>query len=136
LRQAIDGETKLRASRSFDTQFFADLESKRARQRTLQGQVERLVEVEISGVAVWRLMGSGLAGSVLPALVLAFCLGSTATGETSTPIPRQLFALTPFNQRKFWEIDAWKTPFKPCTITLLDPQFNFGGTSCDSPILA
>ncbi|RYG62386.1 hypothetical protein EON80_23230 [bacterium] len=135
LRRAIESETYMRTTRGFDEQFFAKLEDKRARNRTWRGQIERLCEVEISGVAVWRLLGSGMAGSALPALVLACSLSSPAAPATPV-IPQPLLAFTPFNQRKFWEEEAWKSPFRSARFALLDPNFNLGGESCASPFTA
>jgi hypothetical protein len=135
LRRAIDSETRMRASRSFDAQFFARLEEKRAYSRTLRGRAERFFELELSGVAVWRLLGSGVAGGVLPALVLAYSLAGPAPRQVPV-VPQPIMAFTAFNQRKFWEEEAWKSPFRSSQIALLDPHFNLGGASCDSLQLA
>jgi hypothetical protein len=135
LRRAINAESHMRASRGFDSQFFARLDEKRNRSRTVRGQIERLFELEVNGVAVWRLLGSSLAGSTLPALVLAFGLIGPPN-HTSHPISGPLWAFTPVNQRKFWEEAAWKSPFRSFNITLLDPHFNQGGDSCASPLWA
>lgn len=129
LQRAIDGESHMRASRSFDAQFFAKLEEKQAHRRTWRGRIERFFELEVSGVAVWRLLGSGAAGSVLPALILAYSLATPASHQVPV-IPEPLLAFTPFNQRKFWEEEAWKSPFRSTQIALLDPYFKLGGDSC------
>lgn len=136
LRRALESETRLRASRGFDERFFAALEEKRVREGTLRGQIERLLESEIAGMAVWRLLGSSLAGGFLPALVLACCLIAPPEQRATPPLPPQLRALTPFQQRKFWEEAAWKTPFQSQFWALLDPHFRLGGESCASPLVA
>lgn len=136
LKRAIESETRLRASRGFDEQFFARLDEKRARNRTFRGQIERFCQNEIGGVAVWRLFGSTLAGAFFPALVLACCLVAPPQNGASPSIPREFLALTPFNQRKFWEEAAWKTPSGAQFWALLDPNFAWGGDSCASPLVA
>lgn len=135
LRRAIESETHMRATRSFDAQFFAKLEEKRAHSRTLRGRVERIFELEVSGVAVWRLLGSSAAGSVLPALVL-FC-SLVGPAPRAVPIaPEPTLAFIAFNQRKFWEEEAWKSPFRSFRFALLDPNFKVGGGSCAYPLSA
>jgi hypothetical protein len=129
LRGAIESETRMRASRSFDAQFFARLDEKRAYSRTLRGRVERFFELEVSGVAVWRLLGSGAAGGVLPAFVLAYSLATPAPRQ-APGIPERMLGLTAFNQRRFWEEEAWKSPSRSFRFALLDPNLKFGGDSC------
>lgn len=129
LRRAVDGEARIRCSRGFDEEFFARLDERRAYNATWRGRFEQLLERELGGVAVWRLLGSGALGAAFPALVIAVCvLGSTP--QSSAPSAPVLRTITPWNQRRFWEEFAWKNPARATVVTLFDPNWN-GGAGCE-----
>ena len=129
LQNALDAYPKIRASRGFDERLWAALEGKRARRATLGGRAEDWIQTEIGGVAVWRVLGSSLAGAALPFCVLLWCCAGPSNAAPVSPLaPRWA---TPFNQRRFWEEAAWKTPAREAApLVPLDPQFWNGGALC------
>ncbi|RYX85890.1 hypothetical protein EON83_03800 [bacterium] len=129
LRQAVDSEAQLRSSRGFDEQFWNRLEERRARNSTLKGRCQQLFEWDMSGMAVWRVLGSGALGAVFPALVVACCTMSTPSQSANLPLAPVLWTVTAWNQRRFWEELAWKNPTRPVLVSLLDPNWK-GGRPC------
>lgn len=129
LRHAVQAEANLRSSRGFDEAFWARLDERRARNATFKGCCQQLLEAELSGIAVWRVLGSGALGAAFPALVLIFCIGGLSSPPARTPLPPAMGIVTPWNQRKFWEELAWKNPTKPVFVTLIDPNWK-GGDRC------
>lgn len=135
LKNALDAYPKIRANRGFDERFWSRLDAKRAHRRTFRGQIEAFFEIQIAGVAVWRLLGSSLAGSAFPTLILLFCLAAPAKTQPVAPLAA-LWA-TPFNLRRFWEEDAWKTPSRAVVPFLpFDPNFFDGGEKCSNFLVA
>ena len=129
LRGAVQAEAHFRSSRGFDEAFWARLEERRARNATFKGRCQQLLETELSGVAVWRVLGCGALGAAFPALVLIFCVGGLSSSPASIPSPPVMGIVTPWNQRRFWEELAWQNPTKPVLVTLLDPNWK-GGERC------
>ncbi|RYF38489.1 MAG: hypothetical protein EOO38_24705 [Cytophagaceae bacterium] len=130
LRKAVDSEARLRSSRGFDEQFWAQLEERRARNATWKGRFQQILEVELSGIAVWRVLGSGVLGAALPALVLVCCTIGSSSSPVAPPLSPVLWTITPWNQRRFWEEMAWKNPTRPVLVSLLDPNWK-GGKQCE-----
>lgn len=129
LRGAIQVEAHLRSSRGFDEAFWTRLEERKARNATFKGRYQQLLETELSGIAVWRVLGSGTLGAVFPALIVAFCVGGASSQPAKAAQLAVMGTVTPWNQRRFWEELAWKNPTKPVLITLLDPNWK-GGETC------
>ncbi len=129
LRRAVEAEANMRSSRGFDEQFWTRLEERRERNATFKGRCQQLLETELSGVAVWRVLGSGTLGAVFPALILAYCTLSLPSKPTPLPQPPSNYVVTPWNQRRFWEEMAWKNPTRPVLVSLMDPNWK-GGESC------
>jgi len=71
---------------AFDARFWRELEARRNRYRGFAGFWRRLIEVEIEGVAVWRLGCSALGGSGSFALVFAV-LGAFSSLQAAAPLP-------------------------------------------------
>ena len=124
LREALEAYPKIRASRGWDERLWAALQDKRARRASWRGQIESFVETEIGGVAVWRVLGSSLAGAALPLCLTLLCCAGPPQSAPLPPIAGlQSLSLT---ERRFWEEAAWQTPSRTLASWVpLDPNFNF-----------
>lgn len=79
IRAAFDSYPSPRPDAGFDARFWRELDARKNRYRGLRGLWRRVVEVEIEGVAVWRLGASTLGGSG------TFALGFALLGALSAP---------------------------------------------------
>lgn len=70
----------------FDARFWRELDVRGNRYRGFAGFWRRLIEVEIEGVAVWRLGGFALGGSGSFALVFAV-FGALLAPQAAAPLP-------------------------------------------------
>jgi len=70
----------------FDARFWRELDARKNRYRGFAGFWRRLIEVEIEGVAVWRLGCSALGGSGSFALVFAV-FGALSSPQATAPLP-------------------------------------------------
>ncbi len=86
IRAAFDAYPQHAPDAAFDARFWRGLPARRARYRGFWGFLRRLVEVEIEGVAVWRLGASMLGGA-------AFCaVGLNVCGARVSPSPAPVAA--------------------------------------------
>ena len=79
IRAAFHEYPRPKASEGFDARFWSELDTRQNRYRGFVGFWRRLLEVEIEGVAVWRLGLSTLGGSG------TFALGFALLGAFSAP---------------------------------------------------
>lgn len=93
MRAAFQGYPRPRADAGFDAKFWRELDSRRNRYKGFAGFWRRLVEVEIEGIAVWRLGASTCAGAGLCAL--GFALLSWTIMPKTAPTPPVSMALSP-----------------------------------------
>ena len=81
IRAAFQAYPRPKASSDFDERFWRELDARQYRYRGLIGFCRRVLEVEIEGVAIWRLGLSTLGGSG------TFALGFVLLEAFSTPHP-------------------------------------------------
>ncbi len=110
IRAAFDAYPTPEPGAEFDARFWRELDARKNRYRGFAGFWRRLVEVEIEGVAVWRLGFSGLGGAAFCALgFTVLSLGSSPPASPARP-PRVAFApdsalLAPRFARDLWDED-------------------------------
>ncbi len=114
IRAAFDSYPKVRTSPAFEAKFWRELDARRARYRGLSGFLRRLWEIEIEGVAVWRLALSTLSGGAVCALFFGafalFAMPREVPKIASQPLdsfpetPRMVFDARSFYARE-WEFD-------------------------------
>ncbi|HEX8833863.1 MAG TPA: hypothetical protein VF719_06665 [Abditibacteriaceae bacterium] len=117
-------------SRGFEARFWAQLEARRSRYRGIVGFMRRLWEIEIAGVAVWRLGASTFSGGALCALSIALTVGfptSSKAPVSSAPtqereIPSNAMSAYAFYRRE-WEHDLIMPPVRRHTV----PKVRSGG---------
>ena len=100
----------------FDARFWRELDNRKNRYRGFIGFWRRLVEVEIEGVAVWRLGLSLFGGAAFCGLGLAL-LTLRSHPASKTPTPQVAFSAdAPIGTRRFarelWD-DALPQPWSP-----------------------
>jgi len=81
IRAAFDSYPQPKPDAAFDARFWRALPARRARYRGVGGFLRRLLEVEIEGVAVWRLGASMLGGAAFCAVGMGIC------GARVSPLP-------------------------------------------------
>ena len=152
IQAAFDAYPKPGTPLGFEARFWAHYADRRGRYRGLVGWLRRLVEVEIEGVAVWRLAASTLSGGALCALLVGLLVlsGQGTSNPTAAKIPlgpapvpadsapSGLGALAFYNRE--WELDldsgdaprrASRRPSPPTP--LLRDRFNDAGPRNASP---
>lgn len=138
IRAAFDAYPTPRPSRGFEARFWAQLEARRNRYRGFGGFLRRVWEIEIEGVAVWRLALSTLSGGASCALFFAaFALlampDQTPRAAPESPpdfpdTPRMAFDARAFYARE-WEEFGFPARSKPAPQPLEIPQ-DGGEISC------
>lgn len=76
------------ASPEFDSQIWARLDEKSKQYRGFRGLCRRVWELEIEGVAVWRLVGSTVSGGLFSLLVLGLGYWLTKPTTPAAPLPQ------------------------------------------------
>lgn len=90
LRALFDSYPQPTADAAFDARFWRELDARRNRYRGIAGLLRRLVEVEIEGVALWRLGFSLFGGAAACALGVALL---SLGGAAPTTAPPQIAAV-------------------------------------------
>ena len=80
IRDAFENYPRPTANAEFDARFWRELDARRNRYRGLSGVLRRIIEVEIEGIAVWRL---GVALFIVPMIC---ALGVALLNLSSSPI--------------------------------------------------
>lgn len=135
LRAAVAAYPRVQTSPTFEANFWRQLDARRSHAATFRGKCEHFAQVQIGGLCVWRLLGSGLAGAALPALGL--CLGLLLSAPTSrVPVTFDVPAFSALAWRQLEREQSWKTPFKTQTLALwLDGATGFsGGGKCPNMV--
>lgn len=115
IRAAFQAYSAPRPSPGFDARFWAQLEARQNRYRGFAGFLRRVWELEIEGVAVWRLALSTLSGGASCALVFALALGvsnpqiAPVTPPADDQIPATALHAFAFYRRE-WEAEFWAAP--------------------------
>lgn len=87
LRALFDSYPQPNGDAQFDARFWRELDARQNRYRGLPGFARRLVEVEIEGIAVWRLGLSLFGGAAVCALgVTLLSLSATPTNQAPSQI--------------------------------------------------
>ncbi|MBW3637526.1 MAG: hypothetical protein KY445_13845 [Armatimonadetes bacterium] len=125
-------------SRDFEAKFWAQFEARRGRYRGFAGFLRRLWEIEIEGVAVWRLAASTFSGGAACALFLGCFALFAMPAETprvlplpTTPVPetpRMAFDARAFYAREWEEFGL--TPPPKIAPTKRQKLENGGEISC------
>ena len=94
------------ASDGFDARFWRELDARKNRYRGFVGMLRRLVEIEIEGIAVWRLGFSMIGGAAFCALGLAMLSMRALPNSLPAPTPASapqvaLSTDIPMNTRRF-----------------------------------
>ncbi len=108
IRAAFDNYPRPIGDAQFDAKFWRELDARQNRYRGMTGVLRRLIEVEIEGIAVWRL------GVALFSMPIVCAIGVALLNLSSSPItPTQsapLVAQTPLDPfssprlaREFWD---------------------------------
>ena len=115
LRAAFDDYPRPVGDAQFDAKFWRELDNRRNRYRGVAGVVRRLVEVEIEGIAVWRLGAALFGGAAVCAIGVALLsLGSAPLAPTtSAPIVAELEQIPTAMPRYAREMDAWTNRPQP-----------------------
>ena len=109
------------ANAEFDAKFWRELDARQNRYRGFTGLARRLIEVEIEGIAVWRLGLSLLGGAAVCGVGVA--LLSLGASPSQAPTSAALVAQTeqiptvlPRYARELDELRAWDAPLaRPST---------------------
>ena len=80
IRAAFDNYPRPTGDAQFDARFWRELDNRRNRYRGVAGVVRRLVEVEIEGIAVWRL------GVALFSVPMICALGVALLNLSAAPV--------------------------------------------------
>lgn len=89
LRALFDNYPRPTGNAAFDARFWRELDARQTRYRGCGGLVRRLVEIEIEGIAVWRLGFSLFGGAAACALGVALLsLGVAPTHQAPPQIAR------------------------------------------------
>ncbi len=115
LRALFDNYPRPTANAQFDARFWRELDARRHRYRGLVGFARRLIEIEIEGIAVWRLGLSLFGGAAVCALGVALLsLGASPTPQLAPQIARteQIPSAMPRYARELDE-RAWRTRAAP-----------------------
>ena len=80
IRAAFESYPHPTANADFDAKFWRELDNRRHRYRGVAGVVRRIIEVEIEGIAVWRL------GAALFSVPTICALGVALLNLSSSPI--------------------------------------------------
>ena len=97
IRDAFDSYPRPTANAEFDAKFWRELDARRNRYRGVAGALRRLIEIEIEGIAVWRLGVALFSVPMICALGVAL-LNLSASPMSPTNAP--LVAKTPFNSTR------------------------------------
>ena len=107
IRAAFDAYPRPVADADFDAKFWRELDARQNRYRGVGGVLRRLIEVEIEGIAVWRLgvaLFGGAATCAVGVALLSLSASPTAS-ESSAPLmaetPRDPLA-SPRYARELW----------------------------------
>lgn len=118
IRAAFDSYGTPKPDAAFDARFWRELDARKNRYRGFWGFWRRLVEVEIEGVAVWRLAFSGVGGAAFCAV--GFALLSWGASPVVAPqvawssIPRSASSTeTPLNAPRFARDFGWWDELTP-----------------------
>lgn len=108
-------------SREFEAKFWSEFAARRARYRGFVGFLRRVWEIEIEGVAVWRLAASTFCGGAACALFFGFVALFATPQNAPRPAPRSVpVPETPrmaFDARRFtareWEWEFFQSQPAP-----------------------
>ena len=131
IRAAFDSYPSPKPDAAFDARFWRELDARQNRYRGFAGFWLRVVEVEIEGVAVWRLGLSTLGGSGTFALGFALLGALSAPRAVVAPVPLSPFSVptsAPGNAPRYareLELDA-----RPLTLPKSRRQPILKGVSC------
>ncbi len=115
IRDAFDAYPRPVGDAEFDARFWRELEARRNRYCGVSGLLRRLIEVEIEGIAVWRLGFALFGGAATCAIGVALLSlsSSPATSEQRAPLmaetPRDSLS-SPRLARELWDERAWEMP--------------------------
>ena len=86
IRAAFDNYPRPVGDAQFDAKFWRELDKRRHRYRGVAGALRRLIEVEIEGIAVWRLGAALFSVPMVCALAVALMnLGNAPLAPPSAP---------------------------------------------------
>jgi hypothetical protein len=135
MRAAFDSYPSPQPDANFDARFWRELDARKNRYRGLSGLLRRIVEVEIEGMAVWRLGLSALGGSGTCALGFALLGAFSAPGALQQVAPLPLSSVptaTPATAsryaRQLWDETA-RPPHRVRVPAKARPQIK-GDLSC------
>lgn len=132
IRAAFDDYPRPTGSAEFDAKFWRELDARQNRYRGVFGALRRLIEVEIEGIAVWRLgaaLFGGAAVCVLGVALLSF--GSAPlTPLQSAPQIAEIERVPTMMPRYAREMDEWRMRPQPAVEPNLPAKKEV--SSCDS----
>ena len=105
IRAAFDHYPRPTGNAEFDAKFWRELDNRRNRYRGVAGVVRRIIEVEIEGIAVWRLGAALFGGAAVCGLGVALLsLGSSPIVPTqSAPVIAEMPLNSPRYARELWD---------------------------------
>ena len=110
IRAAFDNYPRPTGNDEFDARFWRELDARRNRYRGVAGVVRRVIEVEIEGIAVWRLGVALFGGAAVCGLGVALLSLSAAPIAPAQSAP--IVAETPFDSpryaRELWGEDDYQ----------------------------
>ena len=114
LRALFEAYPQPSGDADFDARFWRELDARRNRYRGFGGVLRRLIEVEIEGIAVWRLGFSLFGGAATCALGVALLSLSASPTPTASPAPRvaetEMPTAMPRYARELWDDHNWQRP--------------------------
>lgn len=111
LRELFANYSRPTANAAFDARFWRELDARQNRYRGLVGMTRRLIEIEIEGIAVWRLGFSLFGGAAVCGLGVALLsLGVAPQNSTPPQIARNetVPTMMPRYAREMWDESAWE----------------------------
>ena len=113
IRAAFESYPRPTGNADFDAKFWRELDARQNRYRGLSGLLRRIIEVEIEGIAVWRL---GVALFSVPTIcAIGVALLNLNAASITTPTSAPQIAQMPIDPlasprfaREFWDADTYE----------------------------
>ena len=137
LRDLFDSYPRPAGDAAFDARFWRELDARRRRYRGAWGFARRLIEIEIEGIAVWRLGFSLFGGAALCGLGVALLSLSAHPAPTAPPqIARveQIPTAMPRLAREWWNEELLDDPPRPMPAPRAPKPANKEEISCVSRV--